>query len=295
MSDFLNGSGRSRFQDNFDEALWGAEWFRNFWGAIDYALFSEGREGVLVGREGMLFTTEEWTEPERTLSQCMEEILQAKEQLEKEGVVLLIALVPAKAGVYPSEAQPYTRSASMENRYGDWMNWFEAQGISAPDLLTPFRESEVPLFYLTDTHWNGAGADLAARIMAEELTPMAREKSILPSPFELVQGEEISFEGDLVAYIPGHQWVRGKSLNREIYKEIEAVNQGGGGLGLFDLPEIPVALTGTSYSWDKRWNWEGRLKSALSLDLLNLSEEGKGPFVPMENLLSEGYYRETGA
>jgi alginate O-acetyltransferase complex protein AlgJ len=294
FGDFINGEARQKIQKDFDGALISFEFSRNLWGALEYGIFSEGRDGVVVGKEGMLFTSEEWAIPQKNLIECQDEITHVRSRLAEEGVQLIIALIPAKATVYPLEASP-RRSPAVMNRYGDWMEWFDTQGISAPDLLIPFRESRELVFFITDTHWNEAGADLAAQVLAQKIIPLAREKGVSFEAYEAVGGEEKSFEGDLLSFIPGHQWISWKSLEPEVYHSFEVERRNGVGLGLFDVPVIPVALTGTSYSRDKRWNWEDRLKDALSLDVLNLSEEGQGPFVPMESLLEDGHYEETGA
>ncbi len=38
---------------------------------------------------------------------------------------------------------------------------------------------------------------------------------------------------------------------------------------------------GTSYSADRRWNFDGALQESLDQEVLNLAQSGKGPFEPM--------------
>ena len=59
--------------------------------------------------------------------------------------------------------------------------------------------------------------------------------------------------------------------------------------GLFspvsDQPE--VVLLGTSFSADRRWNFAGALKQALSADVQNIAQQGQGPIVPMADFLND--------
>jgi alginate O-acetyltransferase complex protein AlgJ len=48
-----------------------------------------------------------------------------------------------------------------------------------------------------------------------------------------------------------------------------------------------VILLGTSFSADRRWNFEGALKQALEVDVQNIAVQGQGPITPMANFLSD--------
>ena len=48
-----------------------------------------------------------------------------------------------------------------------------------------------------------------------------------------------------------------------------------------------VVLLGTSFSADRRWNFDGALKQALTVDVQNLAEQGQGPIVPMADFLKD--------
>ncbi len=69
--------------------------------------------------------------------------------------------------------------------------------------------------------------------------------------------------------------------------------QSGAGDDLFGDSQQPrLALVGTSYSANPRWNFEGALKQALSADLINYAKEGKGPLEPMLELLQDEGFRK---
>ena len=57
---------------------------------------------------------------------------------------------------------------------------------------------------------------------------------------------------------------------------------------LFGEAAPQVALVGTSYSANPKWNFIGALKQELGSDLLNYAENGHGPLVPMLRLLQRG-------
>ena len=48
-----------------------------------------------------------------------------------------------------------------------------------------------------------------------------------------------------------------------------------------------MVLLGTSFSADRRWNFDGALKQALAVDVQNLAEQGQGPIVPMTRFLTD--------
>src|SRR5688572_14783254 len=57
----VQGKWMPKFEHHFTENYPVYDKSRNGWGTADYALFKEGRNGVLIGEEGWLFSTEEFT------------------------------------------------------------------------------------------------------------------------------------------------------------------------------------------------------------------------------------------
>src|SRR5690606_19340461 len=62
---------------------------------------------------------------------------------------------------------------------------------------------------------------------------------------------------------------------------------------LFVDSTVPVALVGTSYSANPKWNFDGALRQALGSDLLNFAEDGQGPLLPMLKFLQSEELREA--
>jgi len=79
-------------------------------------------------------------------------------------------------------------------------------------------------------------------------------------------------------------------------EEAAASDDSAGGGDLFgDSAQPQVALVGTSYSANPRWNFAGALKQALSADVINYAKEGKGPLEPMLELLQDEGFKKAPA
>ncbi|MBX9755308.1 MAG: alginate O-acetyltransferase, partial [Pseudomonadaceae bacterium] len=62
---------------------------------------------------------------------------------------------------------------------------------------------------------------------------------------------------------------------------------------LFSDSQVPVALVGTSYSANPRWNFLGALRQALGSDVLNYAEDGHGPLLPMLKYLQSAGLKDS--
>ncbi|MBN2657464.1 MAG: hypothetical protein JXR86_10410 [Spirochaetales bacterium] len=266
----------------------------SFWSKVKYRFFKEGSNGVLIGDEDWLFTTEEFDEkldPDMTYAGFFREIEETKDFFDHEGITLIIAPVPSKSRIYRERSRRFGYSEHIENRYTDALAEFRNLEIPAPDLEFTLCgiASEEEVFYQYDTHWTGEGAARAAEALAETAEPFLGRYDFSHRSYFIDKVEKASFKGDLLSFVPPLQ------ENREIYTRKILEDADPPSLGLFDDPVIPVILVGTSYSFDERWNFESELKLALQLDVLNLAREGAGPLEPMRELINSGYFRETGS
>ena len=259
----------------------------NLWGGLNARLFGEARDGALIGKNGWLFTSEEYqTAPgdQREIRSKLAYIQQVRDELKKDGAQLVVALIPAKARVYADQtiARVPAQTASL---YQSMRFDLEKAGIRTPDLLTPFEEVKSrddffkDLFFRTDTHWTPTGAQVAAQAIAPVVTELGLD---LPGAEYAAQTQmEVSRAGDLTRYVPGD--VRTDQVSPITY---ERTDEGDG--GLFGDEGIAVTLVGTSYSaetQDHVWHFDGALAAALGTEVLNMAREGKGPIVPMREYL----------
>ena len=143
------------------------------------------------------------------------------------------------------------------------------------------------MFLRTDTHWTPLGAELAARAVADDLQ---RRK--------LWQGGALNYQtrrvgsethrGDLMRFLPLDPYFAAMQPAAEPLEQRVTEQAGEGGGDLFGDSAPQVALVGTSYSANPKWNFPGALRQALGADLYNYAEDGHGPLVPMLRLLAGG-------
>lgn len=265
------------------------------WGTLSYVLFRQGREGVLIGRDGWLFTAEEFAKPpdfENEIRHKTGLIQHIRDRLAQQDIRLLIVPVPAKARLYPEHLGRYRYPSFWQGRYEAFLKTLAEEHIPAVDMHSIFQKNPGNLYWKTDTHWTPQGARLAAQSVAEEVSAqwpsLNRNKQI----FSSVQTEQENHEGDLMRYIP--LFSGAKEIAPEVLARIEtsaaAENEDG---DLFGEQFIPVALVGTSYSADARWNFAGFLKETLKADVLNAADPGQGPFATMESYLNSRAFQTT--
>src|SRR3546814_2663172 len=110
----------------------------NIWAALDYKLFNEGRKGVVLGRDQWLYSDEEFNpivNEEQNLQGNYALVEGVRQKLKEQGITLVMAIVPAKARLYPEhlgEVQPYSIHANLNQ---DYQARVAAARILAPDLL----------------------------------------------------------------------------------------------------------------------------------------------------------------
>nr|WP_314481732.1 alginate O-acetyltransferase [uncultured Pseudomonas sp.] len=272
----------------------------NLWAALDFTLFHEGRPGVVLGRDQWLFSDEEF-KPTADAQHLMQENLAlirgVRDTLQQQGSQLVLAIVPAKARVY-DEYLGQTRPASL---HGDLYNQFHAKArqasVFAPDLITPLQQAKArgQVFLRTDTHWTPMGAEVAAQALAKAVD---RQRLLHASrqAFVTESGERAPYKGDLTNFLPldplfSHLLPAPDSLQQRTTRPVAA--QADAGDALFAEQQIPVALVGTSYSANPRWNFVGALQQALHSDVANYAEDGHGPLLPMLKYLQSDAFRNA--
>ncbi len=293
---FWRGEQAARYEQNFNKALPFRDAAISTWGVLEYILLNEGREGVLVGSDGWLFTDEEvafYEDAAAETARKLRFIERARTQLAERDVALIVALIPDKSRVYAEHVgRPLPSYTSA--RYEAFRAQLVAGGVLAPDLLTPLQnaKTETQVYLRTDTHWTPAGAEVAAATLAAALT----DKGI-PGLFETEYKTETTgqrpYEGDLLTFLPlGVLQSRlGPPPDHLETRRTQAVTDAGG--GLFGAQTVPVTLIGTSYSADDTWNFAGALQKELGADVLNLAAEGQGPLPPMRAYLDSTELRDT--
>jgi alginate O-acetyltransferase complex protein AlgJ len=288
------GRWTAALQASFEKALPIYEPALHLWTAGRYALFREGGPGLLVGREGWLFTTEELTPAppeEERIAESIDFVGRSVRALRERGARTAIVLLPAKARLYRDKLPTAALPEPVAARYPRALEQLReaSPGIVVPDLLTAFRaarDAGVRVFLRTDTHWSPVGAAYAARHVAARLVEAGELPAMERREFETRREDSVAHRGDLLRFLPlgPFQEALGPPPDR-ISPRVTRPAAAASADALFADPAVPVTLVGTSYSAGELWNFRGALAEALRADVLSVAEAGRGPFTPMQDYL----------
>ncbi len=282
----LAGEWMAAYQAEYERRLPIRAWAANTWGLLQYALFREGRPGVLIGADNWLFTTEEFThhrDAERQIEQHASVVAEVRQRLRQRDIELVVALVPAKARIYSEHLGRYTLPEYTEPRYRQFRSALLQRGITAPDLERVLQRAKAGerVFLRTDTHWTPQGARVAAGALAEVVDRLLERRHAPRRRFAPIPEGKRTYAGDLTAFLPVMPFRGRVGAQADQIWEYRVEDLDPPDIGLFDEVPHPVTLVGTSYSAGDVWDFEGALKVELQAAVLNLAEEGRGPFAPM--------------
>ncbi|WP_153784860.1 alginate O-acetyltransferase [Pseudomonas sp. EMN2] len=297
----LDGKLAKAAETHYDEQFPIKRLGTNLWAALDFKLFNEGRPGVVLGRDQWLFSDEEF-KPTVGAQQQMQDNLALvrgiRDSLQRQGVQLVLAIVPAKARLYSE----YLGKEAPASLHEDLFNQFHAQvrqaNVFAPDLLAPLEQAKArgQVFLRTDTHWTPLGAEVVAQSLAEAVN----RQGLLtgePQAYITEAGASAPYKGDLTNFLPldplfSNLLPTPDTLQQRKTHPVPAEGESGDD-ALFDDSRIPVALVGTSYSANPHWNFLGALQQALRSDVANYAEDGHGPLLPMLKYLQSDAFKNA--
>lgn len=269
-SSIIQGKTTRAYEKKFDEALVLNDVSTRGWGTFNQTLFREGKKGVVIDADDTYFTSEEYAyypDAQENAAQKMKYIEEIHNKFKARGARLVVLPIPAKARILAGDYPSYNKPV-----YDYFLKSLRNLHIAAPNVLTAFEGKDVFLKY--DTHWTPDGAKIAAQTLDGFYDG--------GKVFETAAKDPVQHEGDLARYAPLFE-----NKTEEI-REAETSSQGD---DLFGDEEIPVVLVGTSYSANPSWNFEGALKEALNADVLNMADEGLGPFETMKKYLNSDIYK----
>ena len=279
-----SGEVADRFEDHYDEHFPLKTLGTNLWATVELLVFGEGRPGVVVGREGWLYTDEEFevhADAGDRVRAKLDAITSIRQALADRGIELQVALVPAKARVYPEFLAERRPDAERVALYQRARNVLIRQGIDVPDLhvaLDTCKRAE-QVFLRTDTHWTPQGARCVASKLAGR------------GPIDIHDGDRLGpsqqeLHGDLTRFLPLDPWFESFLPQPDQLTRLDQEVPSGAGNALLGEAALPeVVLIGTSYSADPRWGFAHFLMQAFDEDVLNLANEGEGPLSPMREFL----------
>ncbi|MDE1164963.1 MAG: alginate O-acetyltransferase [Pseudomonas sp.] len=296
----LNGKFTKAVETHYDDQFPIKRLGTNLWAALDYKVFKEGRPGVVLGRDQWLYSDEEFN-PVANSQQIEADnfalIKGVQNTLKQHGVQLVLAIVPAKARLYPEHIGDVAPAELHEDLYQQFHAQAQQAGIFAPDLLGPLQQAKPngQVFLRTDTHWTPMGAEIVAQNLGQAIaskTPLSGE----PQSFVTESDASKPYKGDLTNFLPldplfSNLLPKPDELAQRTTKA--AQDKAAGGDSLFGDSEIPVALVGTSYSANPHWNFLGALQQALHSDVVNYAEDGHGPILPMLKYLQTDAFKNS--
>lgn len=272
----------------------------NSWSAMELSLFKSGKPGLVIGHQDWLFSAEEFPLPslrERNLRENVAQIRGIVDALERKGIRTIILPIPAKAEVYGEHVPVALRSHVMQ--MATVSRELDAHKLAWIPILYPLTAARLrgeETFFRTETHWTPDGAKVAASAVASWLDANALQKWPRQD-FQASAGARRALESDLESYLPlrphfsellppAESYIPYKFNQTEVARDESA---------LFSETANPVAIVGTSYSADDRWDFPGWLRVGLGTDIDNISEKGKGPFDPMARFMKMVESGKSGA
>jgi len=278
------------------DTLW-----RTLGGVIRWSLFHAGGPQVWPGSDGWLYLTDElrpWPEAEAHETARADVVRRVADRLQQAGIGLLVTIVPDKARIEAATLGDAPRAAQTAPRYAAFVRMLRDRGIKVVGLAGPLAAANRAgaVYFRTDTHWNQAGAAIAARAVAGAAVaqngPIApatsfhttADAALTDGPGDLVRLMSLASIGDswapLLRPAPDHQHV----------EHTVADDADDGGL-LDDAPAIPVTLIGSSFSLNS--NFAGRLEEALHAKVANVARLGGGFAGSAQAYFDGAAFRET--
>ncbi|MEP4198341.1 MAG: hypothetical protein ABJL99_22190 [Aliishimia sp.] len=289
----IDGSLQSLYEAGFTHANPLNDTAISAMAAMKYAAFGQAHKGAIVGKDGWLFTSEEFeVDPNfyENMSNSATEIARVRALMKRKGVKLIPVIIPDKADVHADKLKT-NRPVEAEMRHGHLLSLLASRNVPVLDAKNVLSSNSAwgQGFLKDDTHWSPEGSRAVAEMVASHLAQF--DIGLTQTSVTTVQGSPVNFNGDLLQFVPTGvlRETFGPAQNK-ISTYTTTVNTGS---GLFGGTNIDVALVGTSFSAKAEWNFLGFLQDALGADALNFATEGQGPFAPMHDFIASDTFQNT--
>lgn len=282
---FRDGTTQIELEEKLNQAVPIRDISIAAWNSLRYGLFNEMLEGGVAGKDGWLFSAEEYRvvpNYDVELRRSLDEVVDHVETLQKIGIDVVVALIPDKARIAADKLK-FSRPSNIEMRYDASISSLRLAGVNVVDLRPALASiPDYAAFLKQDTHWTANGAKAAAKCISQKISERGTEE------FITTQSDSKAYNSDLVRFIAPGKFANKLGLtpfNIPLFvtskvQDVSSEND------LFDdQTNIPVALVGTSYSALAEWNFVGFLQEMLHMDVRNHSFKGRGPFEPMKHFL----------
>ncbi|WP_020410965.1 alginate O-acetyltransferase [Hahella ganghwensis] len=300
----IDGGWASQYESHYNSEFPVKNLGTSLWAAIQYLLFDEGREGVVVGGQDWLYTQEEfkaYSDFSDRVDQQLNLIASVQHYLARQGVELNLSLVPSKVRVYPEYLDGHKPFTPHETLYSEAVEGLRDRGVATSELLSEMlaAKNSDQVFLRTDTHWTPAGAAVAANKVALTLEKQLRDLPWHSKTYSTDIKPPVPHKGDLLNYIPLEPYFENLGPGEEEISPREtalAETDTEDSLlsdDLFGSSNEEVVLVGTSYSANSLWNFVGALQQQTGIDIISYAQEGKGPVIPMMEYLTSEDFRQS--
>lgn len=295
LSDVMSGTTAKSLETRLEKQLPAHELLVTSANIMRYTVLHGAGEQVQLGKENWLFLSDELRVHEQAQAHLQARVAlmaQAAAALQQVNVHLLVALVPDKSRIYADHLTS-ARPAIIGSRYGDALAALRLAGVDSVDLATPLSVAahQQAVYYRTDTHWNQAGAQVAAETIATAVKRSIRDLPVTDYHTQ-PSGEVVERPGDLLRLMGLEQ--APDALRPAPDQEALVTttrNEADSGMALFGDSPVAVVLCGTSYSL--RGNFQGYLQQALSSEVLNTAKDGGGFLNAITAYLQDEAYRNA--
>lgn len=290
---FVDGKLLRQFENFYDKNIFLRDFSIQQWANLQYLLFHEGASGAVFGRDGWLFSNQEYLIPNDlsiNIDNQLAQVDQVRNTLGKAGKKLIVLPVPMKLDIQRSYAVD-TPDSRLLNLHDEFVTRLVDQKITVSSVRQAFLSATDAhdIFIRNDTHWSPEGARLAAKELARQHPELISNRHYITNV-----AEKKAITGDLVNFLkfdPRFNPLYFTPVNIELYETVDQ-GQKNDADALFADVSYTLALVGTSYSRIDDWHFVGFLKEALQNDLLSIAVEAKGPFQAMDEFLSSSSFRD---
>lgn len=260
----------------------------------------ETTEGI-VGKNEWLFNKYEVlrsTDATQT-AKSIELIGRFNKVLKANGISLALTMVPLKMRIYSENLPDSVKLTDyMAGNYDQINKGLQAVGVAFIDLNTPFmsspkRNSDTPLFFRLDSHWNLTGAMLGAETIKAGIDANKALKGALDATPEVgykisVGKRKLPSKGrNLLAVLPPNSG----PFSPEQFTPVSVTRA----QALSENSHPPIGITVAGSSASQGWTgFVDALRYVLQRDILNVSVNGLiGAWVGMESYLRSDAFQEN--
>jgi len=240
---------------------------------------------VRKGCDDWLFLTDELRVNRHAQDQAnikAEAVIDVQQRLRKQGIALLVAVVPDKSRIATDQLCGLRRPRMLAQRANAWVAALKQAGVPALNLAQALQPLGASAYLRTDTHWSQSGAHAAAQAIAQAV----QDIGIRATPhkqFETLTQPAVLHPGDLVR-LAGLDWLpldwqpaadmvaamqTRERQDAAVHAENDELDD------LFGEDNLPnVTLIGTSFS--RNSNFVGFLQMALGAPVGNFAKDGSG-------------------